>query len=136
MRFLYVTLGVLGGLIGLAFTYFSLALAMLMGGAAKASLQQVILAVLVALVVASLFSFVAGVMNPRKPAARWLLGLSGAVWIICGLLLGGLTLTQAADSTGVLAALQLAGLMALPSLLPLAALAVANWKFSPGATAA
>ena len=136
MRFLYVTLGVLGGLIGLAFTYFSLALAMLMGGAAKASLQQVILAVLVALVVASLFSFVAGVMNPRKPAARWLLGLSGAVWIVCGLLLGGLGMTKAADSAGVLAALQLAGLMALPSLLPLAALAVANWKFSPGVTTA
>ena len=87
MRILYAFLGILGGLLGLAFTYAFLVLLMFLGGA-KGNMQHVILYVLAAFVIASILSLIAGAVRPSRPAARWLLTASAAVWIFCAVLLG------------------------------------------------
>ena len=125
MRFLYAVLGVLGGLLGLAFTYSFLLLLMFFGGA-KGNMEHVILYVLAAFVIASILSLIAGVMRPSRPAARWLLTASAAGWIFCAVLLAVLGLTSPAGTADVFAVLKLAGVVALPSLFPLAALYVAR----------
>jgi hypothetical protein len=114
MRILYALLGVLGGLLGLV-------LLMFLGGA-KGNMQHVILYVLAAFVIASILSLIAGALRPSLPAARWLLTASAAVWIFCAVLLGFLSLPNPAGSANVIATLKLAGIVALPSLFPLAAL--------------
>jgi hypothetical protein len=125
MRILYAFLGILGGLLGLAFTYVFLVLLMFLGGA-KGNMQHVILYVLAAFVIASILCLIAGAVRPSRPAARWLLTASAAVWIFCAVLLGVLGLSNPAGSADVIASLRLAGMVALPSLLPLAALYVAG----------
>jgi len=125
MRILYAFLGILGGLLGLAFTYAFLLLLMFLGGA-KGNMQHVILYVLAAFVIASILCLIAGAVRPSRPAARWLLTASAAVWIFCAVLLGVLGLSNPAGSADVIASLRLAGMVALPSLLPLAALYVAG----------
>jgi hypothetical protein len=125
MRFLYAVLGVLGGLLGLAFAYTFLLLLMFFGGA-KGNMEHVILYVLAAFVLASILSLIAGVLRPIRPAVRWLLTASAAVWIFCAVLLAVLGLTDPAGSADVLAVLKLAGIVALPSLFPLGALYVAR----------
>ena len=125
MRILYASLGILGGLLGLAFTYAFLMLLMFFGGA-KGNMQHVILYVLTAFVIASILCLIAGAVRPSRPAARWLLTASAAVWIFCAVLLGVLGLSNLAGSADVIASLRLAGMVALPSLLPLAALYVAG----------
>lgn len=131
MRYLFATLGLLGGIVGLVFTYFFLGLVMLMGGG-SGSIRHVIFYVLLALAMASILTFVGGVMNPRRPTARWLMAVSGGVWIFSGLLLAGLRLIDTASADAVLPALTFAGLVVLPSVLPLASLVVATRS---GATA-
>ncbi len=53
------------------------------------------------------------------------------MWIFCAVLLGVLGLTSPAGSADVLAVLKFAGIVALPSLLPLAALYVAKRTEAP-----
>ena len=130
MRFLYAVLGVLGGLLGLAFTYSFLLLLMFFGNA-KGNMEHVILYVLAAFVFASILSLIGGVMRPGRLAARWLLTASAAGWIFCAVLLAVLGLTNPAGSADILAVLKLAGIVALPSLFPLAALYVARLTMAP-----
>jgi len=104
-------------------------LAMAYGGG-RGNMQKIIPYVLLALVLASVLGLIAGFMHPRKPAARGLLVASAALWLLPAALLGVVSFIDPASTVSVAGALKAAGVIALPSLLPLAAFAVAQWRFA------
>lgn len=130
MRLLYATLGVLGGVVGLVFSFFFLQLVLFMGGGQPQRAQLLFVAVCI-VALASLLGVVAGCMNPRKPAPHWLLMANAGAWLVGALLVAVTGLVAPPDNTNALVALKAAGTVSLPALLPLAALALARWKFSP-----
>ncbi|KAB2940028.1 MAG: hypothetical protein K8F92_07805 [Hyphomicrobium sp.] len=130
MRLLYATLGVLGGVVGLAFSFLFLQLVMFMGGGQPQRAQLLFIAACV-LALASLLGAVAGFMNPRKTAPRWLLMANAGAWLVGALLVAVTGLVAPPDKASALLALKAAATVGLPALLPVAALALAWWKFSP-----
>lgn len=129
MRLLYATLGVLGGIVGLAFTFLFLQLVMLMGGGQPRRAQLLLIAACV-LALTSLLGLVAGFLNPRNTTARWLLLASAGAWLIAAILVAAIGVIAAPDAAQTLVAVKGAATVILPALLPLAALALARWKFA------
>jgi hypothetical protein len=130
MRFLYVTIGVLGGLACLAVVYVFGLLAMAYNGG-RGSMQVIFPGVLLVLALAAVLTLIAACMNPRLPWTRRLLGASAALWIAAVALLGVVSYVDPVSTVTLVAALKSTALLAAPSLLPLAALAVARLTKSP-----
>ena len=130
MRFLYATVGVLGGLMAIAATYVFFIFAMFFGAGTR-NMQAIILYVLLAFLLASLINLVAGFLNPRKPLTPRLLLASALLWLLAGTFLGIVLYTDPAKPKDLLMTLQFTALLVAPTLLPLAAWALVRWKFAP-----
>jgi hypothetical protein len=128
MRWLYACIGVIGGVLGLAAAYFFFMFAMFMGGGGG-TVGTLVLYVIIAVVLAALLNLLAGLFNPRKATARWMLLISAAIWPLGAVLLG---IARSFDAGAVSAAntVMFVALLAAPALLPLAAWAFARWKFA------
>jgi hypothetical protein len=129
MRVLYAAVGVLGGLLGLAATYFFFVFAMFMGGG-KGNVGAVILYVILVFLLASLINLVAGFLNPRKPLTSRLLLTSAALWLLAGAFFGIFRYTDPEYSKDLLLSMTTAAVLVAPALLPLAAWALVRWKFT------
>ena len=130
MRFLYATIGVLGGVLSLAATYIFLVFAMFMGGGGP-NLQHVIIYVIGAFLLASLINVVAGFLDPRRTLTPRLLLASAAIWVLAGAFLGVFGYFVSTSPVGVVETLKFMAVLMAPALLPLAAWAFARWKFPP-----
>ena len=119
MRIASTALGVVGGLNGLVFAWFLLAITMMAGGG-NPRFAQVMLGVVAALVVASVLCLVGGLLNPQKPISLKLSLASGAIWIACALLIALLKLAGASAQASMLDTPKFASLVALPSVFPFA----------------
>ena len=128
MRFLYATIGVLGGVLSIAATYLFLLLAMFMGGG-RPNLQHVIFYVIGAFLLASLINLVAGFLDPRRPVTSRLLLASAAIWVLAGVFLGVFGYLEPSSTVGVVQTLKFVAVLVAPALLPLAGWAFAWWKF-------
>ena len=80
MRLLYVSLGVLGGLVCLAVLYVFGLLAMAYNGG-RGSMQVILPYILMVMGAATLLTLVAAFMNPRRVRTRRLLAAGAALWI-------------------------------------------------------
>jgi hypothetical protein len=130
MRFLYATIGVLGGLLSLAATYLFFLLAMFMGGG-RPTIQAVIFYVIGALLLASLINLVAGFLDPRRPSTTRLLLASAGIWLLAVAFLSVVGYADPTSSVGLLDTLKFAAIVVAPALLPLAGWAFARWQFKP-----
>ena len=120
MRIASIALGVLGGLGGLVFAWFLLAITMMAGGG-NPSLAQVMLGIVAALVVASVLCLVGGLLKPQRPISLKLSLASGAIWIACAIVIViMMQVLVPSEQASMLAALKFAGLVALPSVFPFA----------------
>ncbi len=128
MRFLYLLLAALSGVVCLASTYLFLVFAMAFDGG-RGNMRGIVVYVLSALGVASLLILFAALMNPRRAAARYLLAASAAIWLAACAVAGFVSYGDPGSTASALATLKLLGLIALPALLPLALLGLASWKF-------
>jgi hypothetical protein len=128
MRYLYATIGVLGGVLSLAITYVFFLFAMFMGGG-RPSLQQVVLYVIGAFLLASLINLVAGFLDPRRPLTPRLLLSSASIWVLAGAFLGVFGYFESTSTVSVVETLKFMAVVLAPSLLPLATWAFARWKF-------
>ncbi|MTD95984.1 hypothetical protein GIW81_16720 [Hyphomicrobium sp. xq] len=127
MRFLYATIGVLGGVLSIAATYLFLLFAMFMGGGGP-NLQSVILYVIGAFLLASLINLVAGFLDPRRPLTPRLLLASASIWVLAGAFLGVFSYFASTSTVSVVETLKFVAVLLVPALLPLAAWAFARWK--------
>ena len=112
-----------GGLGGLVFAWFLLAITMMAGGG-NPSFAQVMLGIVAALVVASVLCLVGGLLNPQRPVSLKLSLASGAIWIACALLIVLMQVVGASAQASMLDTLKFAGLVALPSVFPFATAAL------------
>jgi hypothetical protein len=127
MRFLYGSIGVIGGALSLAATYLFFIFSMFMGGEQGALGKGPFYATLMFLL-AALLNLVAGFMDPHKRAPRLLLLSSACLWVLGALFLGGLGYVMHSDKN-LLDGVKFVAVVSAPALLPLAAWAVAQWKF-------
>jgi hypothetical protein len=125
MRFLYVILGVLGGLVCLLVLYFFGMIAMAYGGG-RGSMQVVVPYVLLAMGAGTLATLIAAFMNPRRPRTRHLLAVGAGLWIGAVTLMSIVSFVDPVSTVSVSGALQSFAVLVVPGLLPLAALFVAR----------
>jgi len=130
MRFLYVTLGLLGGIACLAVAYVFGSLAMAYNGG-RGGMQVILPYVLLALAAAAVLTLIAAFMNPRRPWTRRLLAAGAALWIGAVVLLSVVSYVDPVSAVTLIAALRSTALLAAPGLFPLAALAVARLAKTP-----
>ena len=119
MRIASTALGAVGGLNGLVFAWFLLAITMMAGGG-NPGFAQVMLGIVAALVVASALCLAGGLLNPQKPISLKLTLASGAIWIACALLIVLLQVVGVSAQASMLDSLKFAALVALPSVFPFA----------------
>lgn len=123
MRVLYVTIAVLGVLVGLTVLYLFGLLGMAYNGG-RGSMQIIFPYVLLALGVATLATLMGAFMDPRRARTRRLLAAAAALWIGSIGILGVVSYVDPVSTITPLAALVSTALLAAPGLLPLAALLV------------
>ena len=130
MRFLYASVGLLGGVACLAVVYVFGLLAMTYNGG-RGSMQVIFPYVLMALAVAALLTLIAAFMNPRRALPRRMLAAAATLWIGATVLFGVVSYVDPVSTVTLVAALKSAALLTAPGLLPLAALYVARLTKAP-----